>query len=143
MGIGKGMNQILFQYIISTSTRPICVAVKKMKLYLCKFTISKKMVQKSRTQNHWQPGSKDAACFLKINPFVISIFFMLFHLILHCKKVGGQCPPGPPGFDATAPIGKSLLIWIPKIQQSVSHHEALCHSHFSLKIPLHHLFYLI
>ena len=27
---------------------------------------------------------------------------MLFHLILHGKKVGGPVPPRPPGFDATA-----------------------------------------
>ena len=37
-----------------------------------------------------------------MNPFVISIFFMLFSFDTAWQKSGGgQCPPGPPGFDAT------------------------------------------
>ena len=40
--------------------------------------------------------------FLKINPFVISIFFMLFSFDTALQKSGGgPVPPRPPGFDAT------------------------------------------
>ena len=57
----------------------------------------------SRIQNHWQPGSKECNMFfLKMNPFVISIFFMLFSFDTAWQKSGGaSAPPGPPGFDAT------------------------------------------
>ena len=48
--------------------------------------------------------------FLKINPFVISLFFMLFSFDTAWQKSGGgQCPPGPPGFDAT--VGGALTIF--------------------------------
>ena len=95
-----------------------------MKLYLCKFTISKKMAQKvylkwsyksdlikswncciahlSRTQNHWQPGSKECNMFFKNESIC---YFNIFHVVFiwYCmaKKWGGPVPPGPPGFDAT------------------------------------------
>ena len=49
--------------------------------------------------------------FLKMNPFVISLFFMLFSFDTAWQKSGGggQCPPGPPGFDATAE-GSKLIV---------------------------------
>ena len=96
------MNQILFQDIISTSTRPICVAVKKWNYTFVNLQFRKKWHKKSRTQNHWQPGSKECNMFFKNESIC---YFNMFHVVFiwYCigKKWGGQCPPRPPGFDAT------------------------------------------
>ena len=93
-----------------------------MKGYLCKFTNLEKKWHKSLSevslyvgfnkspkivlhacQGHKFIGNlevRSAMCFLKMNQFVISIFFILFSFDTALQKSGGLVPPSP-SFDAT------------------------------------------
>ena len=67
------------------------------------------MVVSHTVQGHKIIGSlkvRNATCFLKMNPFVIAIFFMLFSFDTALRKSRGPSTPGP---TVSTPVNRDTL----------------------------------